>query len=141
METKSRSIRVDDEVWAQFSARKGTQNEVLRELLAGGSVQSAAAPLSSLQAAQQDRMEDAIMEVRDAVRAKQAKEQGRWQTVERPSAPAVEPATAPFSPPCKHCGVEFGSFNRFAATCPGCKEDHHVGDPRDCPVCTAGTAA
>lgn len=36
METKSRSIRVDDGVWEVFCARKGTQNEVMRDLLFGG---------------------------------------------------------------------------------------------------------
>lgn len=32
-ETRGRSIRVDDDVWRDFCAQKGTQNEVLRALL------------------------------------------------------------------------------------------------------------
>lgn len=52
----------------------------------------------------------------------------------------AESVGAPFHPMCKHCGSTFGAFNRFASLCPECKTARHIGDPRDCPVCTAGNA-
>jgi hypothetical protein len=54
--------------------------------------------------------------------------------------PADEVKDAPFHPMCKHCGQVFGAWNRNASLCSDCKTTRHVGDPRDCPVCTAGSA-
>lgn len=62
------------------------------------------------------------------------------QPVSVPFERGSEPADAPFHPLCKHCGDNFGAFNRNASLCSDCKKAHHVGDPRDCPVCTAGAA-
>lgn len=55
-----------------------------------------------------------------------------------PSVAAKQPA--PFHPTCKHCGSEFGAWNRNASLCSDCKEARHIGDPRDCVACTAGGA-
>ncbi len=46
----------------------------------------------------------------------------------------------PFHPQCRHCPETFGSRVRFATLCPDCKRANHGGDPRECPVCTAGQA-
>jgi hypothetical protein len=59
--------------------------------------------------------------------------------------PHIEPmvsqtvADTPFQPMCKHCGNHFGAFNRYASLCTDCKRNRHVGETRDCPVCTAGS--
>lgn len=44
----------------------------------------------------------------------------------------------PFHPLCKHCGENFGAFNRLASLCSDCKKERHIGEPRDCPECNLG---
>lgn len=41
---------------------------------------------------------------------------------------------------CRHCGEHGRGATKFATICFGCKSDGHSNDPRDCPVCTGGSA-
>lgn len=90
-----------------------------------------------------DVVSRAIMEAKERLNGSSAVtyEIGRVvPVVTVPPNPASVSMPAPFNPLCKHCGSTFGTFNRFASLCPECKKTRHAGDPRDCPVCTAGSA-
>ena len=77
------------------------------------------------------RIENIVEEVLELVQSSSAAAPVVQGSVES----AVPAGDAPFHPTCKHCGVSFGAWNRFASICPGCKALGHVGDSRECSVC------
>lgn len=136
METKSRSIRVDDEVWAQFCARKGTQNEVLRDLLAVQGTNQPAQP-NGLQSAQLNRIEDAVVEIVEAVRRK-GQTAASSAILPARSAPTIE---GEFSCQCAHCGARFQGGTKYASLCDDCQATGHRNvRPHDCRECQSAAS-
>ena len=132
-ETRSRSIRVADDVWEAIQKLPGKTDDALRAVL-----------------------------VAKAPRVDEHGEVGRWfretwkrldeilehvQTVEPqefierqvPSmAPPVSVVVPGFPIQCRHCGERGQGATKFATICFGCKGAGHSNLPSECPVCTLG---
>jgi putative hemolysin len=140
-ETRGRSIRVDDDVWRDFCARKGTQNEVLRELLGKS---------NTLSYSPDGRVDEILELVRGMVGAEEVYEAVQralddWANPKKavldtaPVSPASIPGVqvgigVPKNARCEHCGRMF-SGRKGATLCRACSEAGHAGDVRECGAC------
>jgi len=116
-ETRTRTIRVDDEVWAAIQALPGrTQNEAMRQLLIEGG----------------SSIENKIDELRELILtlpngAVKSEISGEFKVED----------SRPKNAYCKHCGSRFAG-QRFATICSDCKASGHTLTPAECPVCGEG---
>ncbi len=138
-ETKTRSIRVGDDVWEAIQALPGKTDDALRAVLVNRKV--VADPHVEINRWFREtwkRLEDLPREILEAADARRGQ---KSVPVPIPN-PQSSVEEFPFRPMCQHCGNEFGSRMKFATICPECKRGNHGGDRRDCPICTAaGTGA
>jgi hypothetical protein len=141
-ETRSRSIRVEDELWERFCAISGTQNVAFRKLL-DGEIRNEPdlAQKTYERAGRIEIMVEEVLELAQSV--------PNGLTTYTPAGGIgldgemriVAPSALPKNASCKHCGERFVG-PKFAMICPDCKSGGHTNDPRECPVCLErGTGA
>lgn len=130
-ETRSRSLRIEDELWERFCALNGTQNEVFRFLLKQCEGVQTGPGLLQKAWERLGRVENMAEETLELVQSIAARGSQVPSAFDGGSAVDNHPKQAT----CKHCGETFGG-PRFATICPECKSNGHTLEPRECPVCS-----
>ena len=155
-ETRSRSLRIADDVWEAIRGLPGKTDDALREVLIGGETvttpQAVGAAVRVMQRVMQRDMEHVLELVQGMPSVSDVEEVVRRVIAEFKAAKAAgssavsengAPAFAGFPIRCLHCPTGDRGATKFATICFECKGSGHFNQPAECPVCTVdyGTGA